>query len=196
MASYTELLQLKSTEIAERAREQEIEGRGSMNKIETVAALADEDIGPLIGVLDQKKSELLEVAEDLGVDTEGTKADLQVRIAKDKLTDSGDSFPNSGTDGDARKPRENLSSHFDTTERRREAVMSAAHKALDRAMQEGQSYVVLESLRPKDATEPLSVQPSYMKHHPDEFPVVEITVPHTAYRVHKAERNPIRMSQD
>jgi hypothetical protein len=195
MASYKELLYFKSSEINDRAREQEISGRGSMNKVETIAALADEDMSQdLIQTLDQTKAELVDVADDMGLSTEGSKADIQMRVAEASITGSGgDTFPNSGTDGDARKPMDELESHFETSETRREEIIKAAHEALDKALAEGQSYTVLESMRPKDATEPLGMQPSYMKHHPDEIPVVEITVPHLAFRLHKAERNPTRL---
>ncbi len=195
MASYKELLYLKSSAVNEQARDEEISGRGSLNKIETIAALADENLGEeLVQTLDQTKAELVEVASEMGLSADGSKADIQVRVAEASLTGAGgDSYPNSGTDGDTRKPMESLQSHYDSTEARREEIIKAAHEALDKALADGQSYVVLESMRPKDKTEPLSMQPTYMKHHPDQIPVVEITVPHTAFRVHKAERSPIRL---
>jgi hypothetical protein len=220
MASYKKLFRLKSGEITSRAQEQKIDGRGTMNKLQKIQALADENMpDDLIEELDQYKSDLEDIAADLGIDQSGKKGDLQARIAAARLNGewetmedpsqaggtsgrkaangrsgngtkgdrtsadsaqggdwNGSSFPDSGMDGDTRKPRKGLESHFQTTEKRREAFMGATEKIMEIALRDRRSQILTESLRPKDKDEPLSVQPSYMKRHPDEFVVLELSI--------------------
>lgn len=178
MASYRELFRLHSDEIEKRARQQEISGRGSMSKVQTIAALADEDLSGLVDVLDQKKSTLVDVAADMGLDTDGTKDDIQIRIADARVSEvQRDSYPDSSRDGSTRKPDSDLESSFETTERRREEIMKAADRMVATAWEKGTSYVLLESLLPRDKKEPLLIQPSYIQHHPDEIPVAEVLIP-------------------
>lgn len=178
MASYRELFRLHSDTIRKRAREQEISGRGSMSKVEQIAALADEDLSGHVEILDQKKSALVDVAEDLGLDTGGTKDDLQIRIADARVGQiDGHTYPDSEKDGSTRKPASDLESSFESTEQRREAIMKAADRMVATAWEKRTSYLLLESLLPRDEREPLSIQPGYMQHHPDKIPVVEALVP-------------------
>lgn len=177
MASYRELLTLHSEEIRARAREQEISGRGSMSKIEKVAALAEEDLSGLVEVLGQRKSDLVEVAGDMGLDTVGTKDELQIRIADAQTTEiERDTYPDSSRDGSTRKPDPDLESSFETTERRREAIMKGTGRTVAAAWEKKTSFVLLESLLPRDRREPLTMQPSYIQHHPDEILVAEVIV--------------------
>lgn len=74
------------------------------------------------------------------------------------------------------------SSHFGSDEERRRAIREAARKALDTALQEKRSYVVVESFRAADEAQPLSIQPAYMQRHEDTQPVCEILIPHLAHR--------------
>lgn len=178
MASYRELFGLDYDEITQRARDQQISGRGTMSKVQKIAALADEDLSGLVEVLDQKKSVLVEVAKDMGLDTSGTKDNLQIRIAQARLgTVRRDTFPDSALDGDNRKPAADLESSFETSEERREAIIKGTAKAVATAWERRTSYLLLESLLPRDRKEPLSLQPAYIQHHPDKIPVVELMVP-------------------
>jgi hypothetical protein len=177
MASYKTLFRLHSDKIHEQAREEDVSGRGTMSKVQLIAALAEEDLSGLVEVLDQKKTELVDLAGDLDLDTGGTKDDLQIRIADARLSQSSrDGFPDSSRDGNTRKPDPELESSFETTEQRREAVMNGAAKAVAASLDKGRSFVLLESLLPRDARDPLSIQPAYMQHHPDKVLVLEVIV--------------------
>jgi hypothetical protein len=83
---------------------------------------------------------------------------------------------------DAPAPTGPVDSHFDSDEERRHAIHDAAHQALDAALNEKQSYIVVESYRRSDAADPLRIQPSYIQRHENTEVVLEIMVPHYMHR--------------
>jgi len=181
MASYETLLKEKTKDLQTRAREQEIDGRGTMNKIEIVVALADEDIEPYTDLIDEGKADLEDTLEEMDLPTSGKKADLQIRILNQKLQQHRrDTFPRSKAGEEERVPHEDLEVRFDSAEARRNAILEAATRAIEMAVDGQESWTVIESLLPKDAAEPISVQASYINRHFDEFPVVEVLVPGVA----------------
>lgn len=181
MASYETLLKEKIKDLQTRAREQEISGRAAMNKIDIVVALADENIEPYTGIIDEGKSSLEDTLEEMDLPTSGTKADLQIRILNQKLQEHRrDTFPRSKAGGEERVPHVDLEVSFESAEARRDAILEAATRAIELAIDGQESWTVIESLLPKDEAEPISVQASYINRHFDEFPVVEVLVPSVA----------------
>lgn len=195
MASILELVHESSAELKDRARETE-DVKVSLPKAELMEALAEEQLSAEgQEILESTKAELQEMGEDLS----GTKAEIQEELLERSL--SGESvseeasanpsdgiWPARGPEG---VPQKELESHFDTVANRRRAINDASEQARKLALENQQSYVVLESLKPSDGKEPMKVQPAYMKRHPDEILVFEARVPMSPYPVANAEANPV-----
>lgn len=221
MASVLDLIYKDSTEISEIARENDLSGRGSMTKAEKIEALCDEHLtNESAKILKAKKSALIPRAKEAGIDSphSKTKAELQALLIEHegfigngtsepdssssaKATSvegeagDGGTFPASELDGAARAPQEDLQSHFGSTEERMDAIREAAHQAVDRALDEGAKYVVIESFRPKDRSQPIKIQPSYHKRHPDTIVVAEADMAQWAFPVATADPNPVFRSR-
>ena len=190
----------------------ELSGRGSMTKAEKIIALADEKLpDEAREVVLASSKDLIQRAREQGVDgySKLTKSELQERFLKEILgkegqgdrqnaaskrrarggapalngaTPGGSKAPRSKTAGSEATEPSTTHSHFGSDEERRQAIREAAHKALDTALEEKRSYVVVESFRPQDRTQPLSIQPAYMQRHEATQPVCEILIPHLAHR--------------
>lgn len=220
MASVLDLIYKDSTELNELAREEDLSGRGSMTKAEKIEALADETLSERGSeILRAKKSALISPAKDAGIESpySKTKAELQAQLIefedcmRNGAPSTGDAsssdseardgaereglFPASEVDGTDRAPQDGLQSHFESAEERINAVREAARKAMDRALDEGAKYVVLESFRPKDRTQPIKIQPSYHKRHPDTIVVAEADVAQWAFPVGTADPSPVFRSR-
>lgn len=187
--------------IGDLAREADLSGRGSMTKAEKIIALADEELPEEArAVVLASSKDLTQRARETGIDgySKLTKSELQEHFLKEILGEaerpsrSGHAGSNGtasgvgpGTQEAARPEATNSSavrSHFDSDEERHRAIRDAAHKALDTALKEKRSYVVVESFRVQDKTQPLSIQPAYMQRHEATQPVCEILIPHLAHR--------------
>lgn len=220
MASVLDLIHKDSAEISEIARENDLSGRGSMTKAEKIEALCDEHLTTeSTKVLKAKKSELIPRAKEVGIESphSKTKAELQAlliehegfigngtsktaassgaKTASEGEVGSGGLFPASELDGIARVPQDSLQSHFESAEERMTAIREAAHQAMDRSLDEGAKYVVIESFRPKDESQPIKIQPSYHKRHPDTIVVVEADMAQWAFPIATADPNPVFRSR-
>lgn len=216
MASVLDLLYKDSSELNEIAREKELSGRGSMTKAEKIEALCDEQLTKEASkILNAKKSALIPRAKEAGIESpySKTKAELQdLLLEQEGLNENGTpekeassaadsssrespgrwgAFPASEVDGIERAPQEGLESHFRSSEERMRAVREAAHKAMDRSLDEGAKYVVIESFRPKDEAQPIKIQPSYHKRHPDTIVVAEADMTQWAFPIETADPNPV-----
>lgn len=216
MASVLDLVYKDSTEINEIARENDLSGRGSMSKAEKIEALCDEHLTKESAkILRAKKSALIPRAKEAGIASpySKSKAELQALLIEregfigngsaETETSSGSGasssdaagengmFPASDLDGTERAPQASLQSHFESAEKRMSAIRDAAHQAMDRSLDEGAKYVVIESFRPKDASQPIKIQPSYHKRHPDTIVVVEADVAQWAFPISTADPNPV-----
>jgi hypothetical protein len=225
MASVLDLIHESSEEIGERARENDIPGRGSMRKGEKIAAVADEDLSEDVveDVLLSKKTDggdgLVGMAEDAGVESphSHSKSELQELVLASRLGQTSGSQPGGGASGaDSRQPaasgksgsgsmppgREDPermakgASHFESAEERRAQIEFHLQQAAEHAAKNGMSYVVVESFRPQDAKEPMKVQRSYEKRHPDTMVVAEVTVPHYALPLETTDPNPVFRDND
>lgn len=87
-------------------------------------------------------------------------------------------------------------SHFESAEERRAQIEFHLQQAAEHAAKNGMSYVVVESFRPQDAKEPMKVQRSYEKRHPDTMVVAEVTVPHYALPLETTDPNPVFRDND
>lgn len=220
MASVLDLIQKDSTEISEIARENDLSGRGSMTKAEKIEALCDEHLtNESAKILKAKKSDLIPRAKEVGIASphSKTKAELQALLiehegfigngtseaeassSSDTASEGGagddGTFPASELDGTARAPQDGLQSHFESAEERMNAIREAAHQAMDRSLDEGAKYVVIESFRPKDKSQPIKIQPSYHKRHPDTIVVAEADVAQWAFPIATADPNPVFRSR-
>lgn len=187
------------------------------NKADIICKLSDQPLSKRQEELvKMKKSELVSLAEEKDFSSSGAKADVLERAllhsglerqesASEPAEDADSSAPTipekagskepllSGIDEDERLPREGLVSHFDTVEERVNAIKQSAVRATQKAVDKGRSYVVIESFRPKDHSEPLMIQASYVQRHPDSAVVFEAQFPNTPYFIHTAKRNAIRL---
>lgn len=224
MPSVQTLLYKDSSELNELAREKDLSGRGSMTKAEKIEALSDEALSEGgTEILRAKKSALIPLAKEAGIESpySKTKAELQELLIGEEIQENGTanasssgdptetpslssngtservgSFPPSEVDGTERAPQAGLKSHFENAEERMNAVREAAHTAMDRSLDEGAKYVVVESFRPKDRTQPIKIQPSYHKRHPDTIVVAEADMSQLAFPLETADPNPVfRSSQ-
>lgn len=197
--------------ISDLAREADLSGRGSMTKAEKIIALADEELPEEAReIVLASSKDLTQRARERDVDgySKLTKSELQEHFLKEifgkersrhgqvaeakRSSRSGRPHSNgvsSDTGPGAKKapPPEApdpsaARSHFGSDEERRHAIRDAAHRALDTALEEKRSYVVVESFRAQDEAQPLSIQPAYMQRHEDTQPVCEILIPHLAHR--------------
>lgn len=202
MPSISALIGPSKSDLQNQAREADV--KVSQPKADLILELAEEatpDIrDELRSILTANKSALQKMAGQLGIDGEQTADALRRQLVSTYLsrqsthkTNVSKTYPDSDDDGTSRRPRGQLTSHFESAEVRQEAIQKAAHRATDRAFREMRSYVVVESFRPKDAKEPLWIQPASYKRHPDTVTVFEVRVPHSPYPLATADPNPIRM---
>lgn len=185
------------------ARDAELPGRGSMTKAEKIIALADEPLpDDALEIVQAASTDLIERARAADIDgySKLSKSELQERFLKGILGDTssrasqaarspsrnGQSPSQRSASGGAAGASNTASSAealpARNADERHHAIQEAAHSALDTALKEKRSYVVVESFRPKDRTQPLSIQPAYMQRHEDTQLVCEIIIPHTAHR--------------
>ena len=212
MPSVFDLIGKPSEEIAQRARDQGLSGRGSMRKGEKIAALAKENIPKELteSILNNKKTDdgegLVGFAKKLGIESPHSfnKAELQKRLLEKKLgsgSSKGSSsvsssvVPESDEDGFDRLPQSNRQTHFESAEARANAIQQFAQWAASKAVEEQSTYVVLESFRPKDSKEPLKIQRPYMDRHPDTIAVFEARAPHLVFPIKSANKNPVYREQ-
>ncbi len=171
------------------AREAKIKGRGSMSKAEKICALSDEALSSEAEqIVKASSGDLIDRArtEDVKGYSTMSKSELQehflrsIGVASSRPAGPGQE----GFEGedDAPAPTGPVDSHFDSDEERRHAIHDAAHQALDAALNEKQSYIVVESYRRSDAADPLRIQPSYIQRHENTEVVLEIMVPHYRHR--------------
>jgi len=167
---------------------------------------------------------LVGMAKEIGVESPHscTKAELQELLLEDHLGQTSEaqtsgSQPGGGASGaDSRQPaasgrsgsgsmppgREDPermakgASHFESAEERRAQIEFHLQQAAEHAAKNGMSYVVVESFRPQDAKEPMKVQRSYEKRHPDTMVVAEVTVPHYALPLETTDPNPVFRDND
>jgi hypothetical protein len=214
MPSVFDLIRKPSEDIAQRARNQDLSGRGSMRKGEKIAALAEEDISEELteSVLNNKKTDdgdgLVGLAKEAGIGSPHSfnKAELQKRLLEKKLG-TGSSrassgvmsessvVPESDEDGFDRLPQSDRQTHFESAEARANAIQQFAQRAASRAVEEQSTYVVVESFRPKDSKEPLKIQRPYMDRHPDTIAVFEARSPHLVFPIKSANKNPVYREQ-
>lgn len=200
MASILELVYETSSELKDRARE--ASGvKVSQTKDELIKDLADEEAtNEVEDILSYNTKKL----KDETGNSSGLKAEMRETLLAQLFGNASGGGGSAEASSEsmspvwpARKsdgvPRQDLSSHFETVTNRRKAISSACEEALEKALDEQQSYVVLESLRPKDHNDPIKMQPAYMKRHPDQILVFEARVPMSPYPVQNADRNPIRI---
>jgi hypothetical protein len=185
MPSVFELVSQNSSDINDLAREYDIEGRGSMNKAEKIIALSDETISDKakkILVLNKTRDDgrgLVSLAEEAGIETDLKKKELQTRLLRrlqEKGEIGGGRGPYPSNVGDKGAPHDDLESHFDSAEDRKASIQKRSIHVVGRAFQDWTSFMVVESLRPKDKQEPLRAMPSHMSRHPDSVVVFEARV--------------------
>ena len=197
--------------INELATQAKIKGRGSMSKAEKICALADELLsdeaeaivkasssdlvgraraGDVSGYSTMSKSELQEhFLRSLGVGptaspgSNGAAGYNPTSRSPQSAAEVAQGAPVQGApQGVPAQGAAASGSHFESEEARRHAIHDAAHQALDAALNEKQSYIVVESFRPSDAADPLRIQPSYIQRHLNTAVVLEIMVPHHQIR--------------
>jgi len=207
MPSVFDLVYETSEDIAKRARDRDLSGRGSMRKGDKIAALAEENISEELteSVLNNKKTDdgdgLVGLAKEAGIESPHSfnKAELQRQLLEKKLsagsskTSSGSSevVPESDEDEFDRLPQSDRQTHFESAEARANAIQQFAQRAASRAVEEQSTYVVVESFRPKDSKEPLKIQRPYMDRHPDTIAVFEARAPHLVFPIKSANKNPV-----
>jgi hypothetical protein len=204
MSSVLQLIHLPSRGeggIDQLAQAAKLSGRGSMTKAEKIIALADEQLSEEAHeVILAANADLVQRAREAGIDGYSalTKSELQERFLKNMLGEGhpesspaakAGSLPRNGptrskevSPGKDTGASSSCSEAVRSDDARRQSIREAAHRALDAALAEKRSYVVIESFRPKDKAQPLSIQPAYMQRHEDTHPVCEILIPHLAHR--------------
>jgi hypothetical protein len=173
------------------AREAKIKGRGSMSKADKICALSDEALSSEAEqIVKASSGDLIDRArtEDVKGYSTMSKSELQEHFLRSMGVASsrpaGTDREGFGAEDDDYMPAPTgpVDSHFDSEEERRHAIHDAAHEALDAALNEKQSYIVVESRRRSDASDPLRIQPSYIQRHENTEVVLEIMVPHYMHR--------------
>jgi hypothetical protein len=174
MASALDLLHEPVSDLKDRARGRE-GVKVSLPKTELICELADKDLGTDARlVLDANKGDLVDLAEQKSIDTDEKSADdLREEILKTAVGlrrtasyEEENPFPAEGKK--ARLP-DFERSHFEEPEVRWHEIEKAVVEAAKQSIREEVQYVVLESLRPQDESEPLKIQRAYSSHHPNEI---------------------------
>lgn len=194
MPSLFTLIHESASDLRDRARE--TDGvRVSMTKSEHIQALADEEVGPkAMRILDANRDTLEAIAHDKGGfdPSDYSVPQLQetfLRVVCRTSDAKRGGFPDSGYQD--RRPMSDLSSHYDDPEVRWMEITRAAKEMAQQAVEEGRSYKLVESFRPKDKTEPLIMMRSTEQHHPDQVVVAEMMIPQWTYPLKTARKNPV-----
>ena len=75
----------------------------------------------------------------------------------------------------------NSTTHFENQQDREKEILSAGKTCIQRAVNQKQSYKVVESFRERDKESPIYIRPSHYKNHKNQTTVLEILIPSNPY---------------
>lgn len=189
MPSVLDLVEKKTTDLDDLARDQDQSNLVSKKKAKKIIELSDERLtDEQEKVVRSKKSDLVDgYADKFDIDSprQKRKHQLQKIILKElgvgSSTGEGSPYLESEIDGKERHPHGET--HFESAEERIDVIRSSISTMIDNAFQKFKSYYLWESFRPKDKKEPIISIPSHIGHHADGVLLFELILPNNALDV-------------